>query len=239
VLGRANRLLARFADAIALGMAATTRLPARPASTVTGNPVRPAIQALAGHAYHPPSDDEPLRLLVTGGSLGARVFSDVVPAAIALLPPALRSRLHVVQQCRSEDLDRVRAAYAVLSIPAELSAFFPDMAARLDAAHMVIARAGASTVAEIAAVGRPAILVPLPNAIDGHQARNAAAIDAWVLDQAEFERAPAVLAAALCDALSCADTMAMRAYAIAAHGRPDAAAALADLVESHAQRTHA
>ena len=232
VLGRANRLLARAADVIALGMANTTRLPRTP-TTVTGNPVRPAIQALAGQPYHPPADDEPIRLLVTGGSLGARIFSDAVPAAIALLSPALRARLHIVQQCRTEDLDRTRAAYQALSIPADLSAFFPDLAARLAACHLVIARAGASTVAEIAAIGRPAILVPLPGAIDNHQARNAAAVDARVLDQSEFQHAPAVLAAALSDALSCPDTMAMRAHAIAAHGRPHAAAALADLVEAH------
>ena len=245
VLGRANRLLARAADVIALGMANTARLPRIPTS-VTGNPVRPAIQALAGQPYHPPADDEPINLLVTGGSLGARIFSDALPPAIALLSPALRARLRITQQCRPEDLDRVREAYAALSIPADLAPFFPDLAARLAACHLVIARAGASTVAEIAAIGRPAILVPLPHAIDNHQARNAAAIDARVLDQSEFQHAPAVLAAALSDALSCPDTMAMRAHAIAAHGRvydssahgrPHAAAALADLVEQQIRGT--
>ena len=239
VLGRANRFLARFADHLALGMADTLRLPARPAATVTGNPVRPAVQALAGGDYHPPGDDAPIRLLVTGGSLGARVFSDAVPAAIALLPAPLRARLRIVQQCRTEDLARVEAAYAALGIPAELSAFFPDLAARLHAADFVVARAGASTVAEIAAIGRPALLVPLPGAIDGHQLRNAVAVDAIVLEQSAYARSPAALAKVLADALSCPDTMAMRAHAIAAHGRPHAAAALADLVELLAERNPA
>jgi UDP-N-acetylglucosamine--N-acetylmuramyl-(pentapeptide) pyrophosphoryl-undecaprenol N-acetylglucosamine transferase len=234
VLGRANRLLARFADHLALGLDGTRRAPSRaPGFTVvTGNPVRPAVQALAGAPYLPPELSGPINLLVTGGSLGARVFSDTVPAAIALLSPALRARLHIVQQCRAEDLDRVRAAYAALSIPAELAAFFPDMPERLAAAHFVVARAGASTVAEIAAIGRPALLVPLPGAIDNHQATNAASVDADVLEQAEFATAPAVLAEALAHALSCPDMLAMKAHAVAAHGRPHAAAVLADLVET-------
>ncbi len=230
VLGRANRALSRCAAHLALGMADTRRLP-HVTHSVVGNPVRPAIQALAAAPYVPPADDEPIRLLVTGGSLGARVFSDAVPAAIALLPAPLRARLRIVQQCRAEDLDRVSEAYAALAIPADLSTFFPDMAARLADAHFVVARAGASTVAEIAAIGRPALLVPLPGAIDGHQAHNAASIDADLLDQAEFEHAPAILADMLLSRLSCPDMLAMKAHAVAAHGRPHAAQALADLVE--------
>ena len=239
VLGRANRALARFADHLALGMANTTRLPAKPA-TVTGNPVRPAVQALAGTTYVPPGPDQPIELLVTGGSLGARVFAGAVPAAIALLPEALRARLRVTQQARPEDIGRVRAAYAAIGVPAELSSFFPDQAARIAAAHFIVARAGASTVAEIAAIGRPALLVPLPGAIDGHQAHNAASIDAGLLEQAEFEHRPEVLAEALTTSLSSADMLAMKAHAVAAHGRPHAAQALADLVERLAsQRTPA
>ncbi len=238
VLGRANRTLARFASHLALGMDQTSRLPARPAHIVVGNPVRPAIQALAGTPYSAPDPSGPINLLITGGSLGARVFSDAVPVAIALLPAELRARLSIVQQCRAEDLDRVRAAYAGLGIPAELSAFFPDLAGRLAGAHFVIARAGASTVAEIAAIGRPALLVPLPGAIDGHQARNAASIDADVLEQAEITQRPALLAEALASRLTTPDRLAMMATATAAHARPQAAAALADLVEDlAAQRT--
>ncbi len=239
VLGRANRLLARFADRLALGMDGTRRVPAGTAATVTGNPVRPAVAALAGTPYEPPAGDGPIRLLVTGGSLGARIFSDTVPAAVAMLPPSLRIRLRIVQQCRAEDLDRVRAAYAALSVPAELSAFFPDIAERLCAAHFVVARAGASTVAELAAIGRPALLVPLPGAIDGHQSVNAASVDAAVLEQAEFAAKPGVLAEVLRQHLDCPDLLATRAHAIGAHGRPHAASALADLVEELAAKASA
>ena len=132
-------------------------LPPHPPSAWTGNPVRPAMRALAGGDYAPPDPDGPIRLLVTGGSQGARVFSDAVPAAVALLPAGLRARLQVVQQCRAEDLERVRAAYAAQGVQAELAAFFEGLAARLADAHFVIARAGAGTVAELGVAGRPAL----------------------------------------------------------------------------------
>ena len=221
VLGRANRALCRFADRLALGMADTQRVPRGMLLAITGNPVRPAIQP---SPYVPPGNG-PVRILVTGGSLGARVLSDVVPAAIALLPD--RARLRITQQCRAEDLDRVRAAYAAMGVEAELALFFPDMARRLAAAHLVIARAGASTVAELGVVGRPAILVPLPGAIDGHQLANARASGATVLEQSAFT--PPALAALLGF-----DQLAEQAQSVAAQGRPDAAARLADLVETHA-----
>ena len=175
VLGRANRMLARRADLLALSFADTTLVPDGATTTITGNPVRAALQALAGAEYVPP-DDGPLHLLVFGGSLGARVFSDVVPAALAALPERLRTRLQVVQQCRAEDLARVREIYTQHGIVAELASFFPDMAERLGAAHLVVARAGASTVAELAVAGRPSLLVPLPGAIDDHQSANARAL---------------------------------------------------------------
>ncbi|MGE0223959.1 MAG: undecaprenyldiphospho-muramoylpentapeptide beta-N-acetylglucosaminyltransferase [Acetobacteraceae bacterium] len=232
VLGRANRFLARRADALALSFAATQRVPSGVASLLTGNPVRPAITALAQSSYAAPSGR--LNLLVLGGSLGARVFSDVVPAATAALPEALRSRLDITQQCRPEDLDRVRAAYAGGGIAAALSPFFPDVAARLGASSLVIARAGASTVAELAVVGRPAILVPLPGAIDDHQSANAAALaqggGAWVMPQPGFT--PDALAERLSALL--ADPAALDRAAVAARdfALPDAAARLADLVEA-------
>lgn len=231
VLGRANRALARFADHLALGMPGTTRLPRRGRGTVTGNPVRPAIAALAGQPYHPPEPDGPIQLLITGGSQGARVFSDALPAAVALLPAPLRARLRLTQQCRPEDLERTRIAYAALGVGAELSAFFPDMAERLARAHFVVARAGASTVAELAAAGRPALLVPLPHSIDAHQTYNATAVDAGLLEQAEFEGRPLALAEALAQRIACPDMLAAQAHAMAAHGVPDAARRLADLVE--------
>ena len=233
VLGRANRQLARFADRLALGMADTRRVPAGIEAAYTGNPVRPAVLALAGQAYAAPAPDAPVQLLVTGGSQGARVFSDAVPAAVALLPPALRGRLHVTQQCRTEDLARVRAAYAAAGVAAELSSFFTDLPARLADTHLMIGRAGASTVAELCVIGRPALLIPLPGAIDGHQAFNAAASGATVLEQADAQD-PAILAAAIASALA---DPAPLAAAIASHGRPDAAARLADLVEAAVEQT--
>ena len=235
VLGRANRALARFADRLALGMAATTRLPPFAATAVTGNPVRPAVRALAGLDYAPPAPDGPVNLLVIGGSQGARAFSDALPEAVAWLPDALRARLRIQQQCRPEDLPRVRAAYAAQGVEAELSAFFPNMAARLAAAHLVVARAGASTVAELGVIGRPALLVPLPASIDGHQRANAHASGADVLEQAEFENAPPVLAEALAARLSSPARLAGQAAEAARAGIPDAAARLADLVEQVTQ----
>jgi UDP-N-acetylglucosamine--N-acetylmuramyl-(pentapeptide) pyrophosphoryl-undecaprenol N-acetylglucosamine transferase len=228
VLGRANRFLARYADLLALSFATTERVPDGAVTLVTGNPVRPAIAAVP---YVPPTDV--VRLLVLGGSLGARVFSDVVPPAVAGLPAELRARLSVVQQCRAEDLARVRAAYDAAGIAAELSAFFPDVAERLAAAHLVIARAGASTVAELAVVGRPAILVPLPGAIDDHQAANARALaearGASVIAQREFS------ADALCERLTALlaspDMLNHAALAARKVARVDATARLADVVE--------
>jgi UDP-N-acetylglucosamine--N-acetylmuramyl-(pentapeptide) pyrophosphoryl-undecaprenol N-acetylglucosamine transferase len=231
VLGRANRLLARFADRIALGVAETRLLPARPPHSVTGNPVRPEIAALADRPYAPPEPGAPIKLLITGGSQGARVFSDILPRALARLPAELRARLRLTQQCRPEDLERVRAAYAGLGIAAELSPFFGDMAALLAAADFVIARAGASTVAELAIAGRPALLVPFPHAIDNHQLYNAQAIHALVLEQAEFERRPEVLAEALAQRVACPDMLAAAAHAISLHAIVDAASRLADVVE--------
>ena len=237
VLGRANRFLARHASVLALSFAGTERVPEVAATIVTGNPVRPAIAALAVEKYVPPDWSHAsgtVRLLVLGGSLGARVFSDVVPAAIALLPAELQACLSVVQQCRTEDLDRVRAAYARCDVAAELSAFFPDVAERLGAAHLVISRAGASSVAELAVAGRPAILVPLPNAIDDHQSANArvlvAARGASVIAQRDLT--PALLAEQLALLLDQPDMLAHAARAAHDIGRADATGRLTNLVES-------
>lgn len=232
VLGRANRFLAKRADLLALGFMNTEMIPAGTQTEITGNPVRPAIAALLHTSYIAPTDR--IRLFITGGSLGARVFSDVVPAALRSLPQTLRARLSIVQQTRPEDLERVRAAYISDGIEAELSSFFPDVAARLAAAHLVIARAGASTVAELAVAGRPAILVPLPAAIDDHQSANARALadagGAWVVPQ------PGFTAAFLAGRLSVllADPVALAAAAMGARSqaRADAASCLADLVEA-------
>ena len=176
---------------------------------------------------------ETIRLLVLGGSLGARVFSDVVPTALASLPDALLLRIAVVQQCRPEDLGRVRAAYDLAGIHAELAVFFPDVAEKLALAHLVIARAGASTVAELAIAGRPAILVPLPGAIDDHQTANARALaaarGASVIAQCDFS--PDALRDRLAALLAAPDMLGHAAVAARGIARPDAAARLADLVE--------
>lgn len=234
VLGRANRLLSAGVDALALSFETTSRVPRGARTAVVGNPVRPALAALAGREFHPPQG--PVRLLVLGGSLGARVFSDIVPAAVALLPPALRARLAVVQQTRTEDLPRVRAAYEEMGVPAELAPFFGDVARLYDTAHLVVARSGASTIAELACAGRGAILVPLPHAIDDHQTANARALaaagGATVMPQPGFT--PAALAAELTRLIEAPGGLAAAAAAAARLAAPDAAARLADLVLSRA-----
>src|SRR5271166_3044677 len=232
VLGRANRFLAGRADGLALSFEGTERVPAETRVTVTGNPVRPAIAALAQTGYAATTDR--VRLLVLGGSLGARVFSDVVPDALRSLPGDLLARLTVIQQCRPEDLDRVRAAYAEYGIEAELALFFPDVADRLMSAHLVIARAGASTVSELAVAGRPAILVPLPGAIDDHQSANARALaqagGAWVMPQPQFTAG--LLADRLNHLLSGLESLATAAARGRTQARADAAERLADVVEA-------
>jgi UDP-N-acetylglucosamine--N-acetylmuramyl-(pentapeptide) pyrophosphoryl-undecaprenol N-acetylglucosamine transferase len=227
VLGRANRFLARRANLLALSLPQTTRVPSGTKTVLTGNPVRRAVVV---HGYTPPGDT--LRLLVLGGSLGARIFSDVVPAALAALPDAIRARLSVAQQCRAEDIDRVRDAYAASGIAAELASYFDDVPSRLAAAHLVIARAGASTVAELAASFRPSILVPLPGAIDDHQSGNARALAsvgaAWVMPQPSFT--PDALSARLGELFNDPSSLVTAAASARAAARPDAASRLADAV---------
>lgn len=189
VLGRANRLLARRAEVIATsfnevdGVTDTDRGKLR----VTGNPVREAIAAVGARPYAVPGDDDPLRLLVVGGSQGATVFNEVVPAAVALLPDALRQRLTVHQQVPGQAIEAVAGVYDRSGVRHELAAFFNDVPERLAGAHLVISRAGASTVAELAAAGRPAVMVPYPSATDDHQTSNAQALveagGGWLMPQ--------------------------------------------------------
>lgn len=233
VLGRANRQLCRWANRLALSLAGTANVPAGTATELTGNPVRPALQALTQTGYAAPT--HLIHLLILGGSLGARVFSDIVPPALAALPEPMRARLRVVQQCRAEDLERVRGAYEAAGIRAELAPFFGDVSDRLVQAHLVIARAGASTVAELAVAGRPAILVPLPGAIDDHQTANARSLadtgGAWLIPQAAFTADH--LSERLTTLLDDHAALAAAAQAIRSAARADAAARLADLVEAH------
>ena len=239
VMGRANRFLAGRADKIATGFPlANAESSVRAKATVTGNPIRPAVLAAAALPRRAP--DGRFSLLVTGGSQGARVFADVVPPAIALLSPEDRARMTLVQQARDEDLERARAAYAASDVAAELAPFFTDLPARIAAADLVIARAGASTVSELAAIGRPAILVPYPFALDADQASNAAelaktgAVD--VVLQAHFT--PEDLAARLRRALADPSGLTARAEAAKSAGILDAADRLADLVLALAPEGH-
>lgn len=231
VFGRANRLLARLAQAIALSFERTRSLPAGASTVVTGNPVRPGF-AVAGMAYAPPDTAGPFNLLVIGGSQGARIFSDVVPDAVAALPEALRRRLAIVQQCRPEDLERVRTAYAAGDVAAEVAAFFDDMPARMAAAHLLISRAGASSLTEIMATGRPAILVPYAAAADDHQRANAEALSeaggALMILQREFSAER--LGEALEPLLRRPEMLAEMAGRARASYRSDAAERLADAV---------
>lgn len=235
VLGRANRFLSRFADLLALNFAKTQRLPKAIKTVTVGNPVRPGIAQLYGQGYVPPA--ETIELLVVGGSLGAKVFSTLVPQALAQLPEDLRARLHVVQQCRAEDLEAARAMLQDAGIVAELSPFFEDIAGLLKRAHLVIARAGASSVAEIAVVGRPAIFIPLPNAIDDHQRANAEALaqagGAIRVDQSGLT--PAILAKEIETFLMNPEQLTNMAMASASLGEPEAATHLADLVMAGAK----
>ena len=235
VLGRVNRYLAGRVDAIATSYRETERLAEKHAGKVhvVGNPVRREVRALRDQPYPAFGEDSLLRVLVTGGSQGAGVLSEVVPDGLAMLPPALRTRLQVTQQCRPEDIEAVRARYAGHSIPAELGTYFENMAERLADAHLFIGRAGASTVAELTAVGRPAILVPLPIATDDHQAVNTremvAAGGARMIRQDKFtavELAKQIQAIAMSP-----ETLATAAHGAWNCGYPNAVEDLADLVE--------
>ncbi|MGN6284033.1 MAG: undecaprenyldiphospho-muramoylpentapeptide beta-N-acetylglucosaminyltransferase [Afipia sp.] len=234
VLGRANRFLSTRVSAIATSLPGVLDRDAALAgkTTVTGTPMRPAVLAAATVAYAAPGLTDPFRLIVVGGSQGARIMADIVPGAIERLEPALWSRLILVQQVRDEDMARVRAVYDRLKISAELAPFFSDLPARLASSHLVVSRSGAGTVAELAAIGRPSVLVPLPGAIDQDQFANAgvlAAVDGAIrIPQAEFtsDRLAAEISALAAEPQRLA-TMAQAARSV---GRLDAAERLADLV---------
>ncbi len=234
VLGRANRFLSRHVDAIATSLPGVLdRDPALAGkATTVGTPMRPSILAAAAEAYQPPQTSGPFRLLVVGGSQGARVMSDIVPAAIERLEPSLWSRLVLTQQVREEDMARVRAVYDRIKIKAELAPFFTDLPARLAANHLVVSRSGAGTVAELAAIGRPSILVPLPGAIDQDQFANAGVLSqangALRIAQADFT--PDRLASEISAFSAEPARLAAMAESARAVGRLDAAEQLADLV---------
>ena len=235
VLGRVNRLLASRVDAIATAYPDIQRMPAGVANKVhlVGNPVREAVLALRDQGFPPLDPDGIFRMLVTGGSQGASILSDIVPDALALMPLAFRQRLQVTQQCRPEDIERVRAAYAAHGIPADLSTYIDNMPEKLGWAHLVVSRAGASTIAELTCAGRPAILIPLPSATDDHQTANVREMvsvgGARAIPQSRFttvELAKQMQKLAL--EPGALENAARRAHSV---GRPDATRALADLVE--------
>ena len=233
VLGRANRLLARRVQRIATGFPTLGRLDPKLKSKCieTGNPVRPAVLDAARLQY-PGLAHGRFWLLVVGGSQGARVMSDVVPPAIEALPAEARQRLVIVQQARREDEARVRETYARLEVEAEIAPFFTDLPRRMAEAHLVIARAGASTVSELAVIGRPAILVPYPHALDQNQSANAThlAVTGAVDVVAQSAFTPEYLSGKLAEALANPEHLTKRATAAKQAGIADAADRLADLV---------
>ncbi len=236
VLGRVNRYLAPKASALACAFPTLEKATPgmKAAAHVIGNPVRPEIRALVGQGYDPPKAPRgPIRLLITGGSQGARLLSELTPEAIRALPERLRSRLEVQQQTRPESMDSARRTYADCLVKAEVAPFFRDMAGCLQAAHLVIGRAGASTVCELAAVGRPAILVPLKVAADDHQRFNARLLEAAGAAAVALEDELTVesLAGALKALLDDPERLSRMAAAAAGAAMPDAAEKLADLVE--------
>ncbi len=234
VMGRANRMLAPRVTVIATGFPALAKLDARLQTKVnfTGNPLRPQVIEAAAIPYAMPASGGPLQLLVFGGSQGAHVMAEIVPPAVARLPADLRARLRVVQQARDEDLAAVRAAYAKLGVQAECEPFFGDLPRRMASAHLVISRSGASTVAELSAIGRPGILVPLPHALDQDQFANAGVLaeagGALRIVQRDFT--PERLASEIARLASDPAQLARMAQAAKSAGTIDAAERLADLV---------
>jgi UDP-N-acetylglucosamine--N-acetylmuramyl-(pentapeptide) pyrophosphoryl-undecaprenol N-acetylglucosamine transferase len=231
VLGRANRLAVGHAGVLALSFARTSGVPAseRRIDLVTGNPVRASVAAHADAAYEVPEHGGPIRVVVVGGSQGAKVLSDAVPEAIAGLDPTLRRRVELTQQCRPEDQERVRAAYEKIGFAATLAPFFADLPERLARAHLVISRSGASSVAELLVLGRPAVLVPYRHAADDHQRANAEALveagAAWMLGEEEMDGDR--LGGLLTRLFTTPEDLALAASRARAMAPADAAAALA------------
>ncbi len=235
VLGRVNAAFATRVDAVACGTWPTA-LPRGVTATHTGNPVRQAVLDRAAAAYIPPGD-YPTSVLVIGGSQGARILSDIVPAALALLPEALRGNLRVAHQARDEDAARAAAAYDAAGIRAEIAAFFDDIPRRLCEAQLVISRAGASSVADIAVIGRPAILIPFAAAAADHQTANArglvAAGAAILIPESRLDAA--TLADHVAQVLTNPEAALKMANAALTHARPDATGRLVAMVEALAE----
>ncbi len=235
VLGRVNKLLVGKVDLICAGFEDMQGVPEsqKDKVRVVGNPLRDEVLELRDVPYAAPDEDGPLRLLVFGGSQGAAVLAEIVPDAIDLLPELIKVRLHVTQQARTDAAEEVQREYDDMGVRADVAPFFTDLPARMAEAHLVIGRAGASTVTELAAMGRPAILVPLPSAMDDHQTVNARALTvpggAWLMAQSQLtaEGLADKLRSLLCDG----DELARAAAAAKSTGRPNATSDCADLIE--------
>ncbi len=239
VMGRANRFLSRFATVLATSFEVTQKAPVngRLRITTTGNPVRQQVIDLRNSPYTPAFGEEEFRLLVFGGSQGASIFSDIMPAAIELLPETSKKRLKVTQQCRQEDIDKVKTAYLDAGIEAEVATFFSNLPERMAASHLVVSRSGASTLSELTVIGCPAVLVPLPGALDNDQRENARVLEAhggaWVVEQSEFK--PDQVAKLLDKLMNEPDLLVAAAHVAHKIGKPDATMLLADAVEEIAQ----
>lgn len=237
VLGKTNQVFASRVDKVACGTWPTT-LPAGVEGEPTGNPVRLAVRDRAAAPYIPPGD-YPMSLVVIGGSQGARILSDVVPAAVAALPDDIRRNLRVAHQAREEDLPRVVDAYENAGIRAEVQTFFRDIPARLSEAQLVISRSGASSVADISVIGRPSILIPYAAAAADHQTANARGLveaDAAILIP-EKRLDPATLCGHIAAILSQPQAASQMAANALSQGRPDATERLVALVEALAPET--
>ena len=235
VMGRANRALGRFADVLALSFAETKFADTlKIEKRVTGNPVRDRVRVLAGMPYPALDENGPIHLVIFGGSQGAKALSDIVPAAIALIPEPIRQRLRIVQQCRAEDLDRVAEVYRQAKVNVELAPFFGDLPERIAKSHLVIGRSGASTITELCVIGRPSILVPLPGALDADQKNNALVVDnagaGWIAEQATLS--PQSLGTRLTNLITDPATLTKAAAAARALGQPRAVEKLADIAET-------
>ncbi len=241
VMGRANRVLARFAGRVASSFPEVRGLTdrARGKLVFTGNPVRALALAEKAAAYPPLTASEPFHVLVFGGSQGARFFAEFMPKVLKELAPAMRSTLALTQQVRHEDFEHLTAQYQALGIQAELQPFFMDMPARIARSHLVICRSGASTIAELGVIGRPAIMVPLPGSLDSDQLYNAKSFAAagagWVRPQGDLVASD--FAAFLTRLRYEERDLAAAAQAALGHGRPDAAERLADVAEALALHT--
>ena len=240
VMGRANRFLGKGASAIAASFPILKGIEGLENKvTLTGNPVRPAVALAAETAYSPFGAEDTFRLVVFGGSQGARFFSEYMPGALGRLPQEIRERIALVQQCRPEDLMKVKVGYRELGLKAELAPFFSDMPAEIAKAHLVICRSGASSVSELAAIGRPSVLVPLPGTLDQDQHANAKVLEeaggAWVLQQRGMR--PNDISDLLEDLIANPEKLTAAAEAARGQGKLDAADRLADLVEKLAGDT--